>query len=239
MADQLSEVLLDTTNVVSSQTGRLGRLPAIDFRDRRHLMAAKRTTRTTRYWDTEAILDQGATSQCVAFAWTCLLKTGPVKNTKALPECDEIYRMAQSVDEFPDDVPYDGTSVRAGAKVLQQLGYLGGYVWAESARQVANFVLSTGPVVLGTDWLEEMLEADANGFIRAKGESYGGHAYCVVGVNTELRCPGGTVGALRIANSWGTSWGDNGRAWLSLADADLLIKHWGEAAAPKEVKKPV
>jgi C1A family cysteine protease len=63
----------------------------------------------------------------------------------------------------------------------------------------------------------------------------GGHAYLICGANREMRCPDGTLGALRMQNSWGQSWGDGGQAWISYMDAATLLKDWGEAATSAEL----
>jgi len=41
----------------------------------------------------------------------------------------------------------------------------------------------------------------------------GGHAVCAAGYN-DIYKVGDSVGAFRIANSWGTEWGDDGFGWL-------------------------
>ncbi|MCS7204465.1 MAG: hypothetical protein NZ853_02080 [Leptospiraceae bacterium] len=47
------------------------------------------------------------------------------------------------------------------------------------------------------------------------GRSYGGHAMVLVGYNDELRSPNGHVGAFKLVNSWGSSWGDKGYGWIT------------------------
>jgi C1A family cysteine protease len=42
----------------------------------------------------------------------------------------------------------------------------------------------------------------------------GGHAVLAVGYDDHHRCPNAGEGALRIRNSWGTDWGDDGYGWL-------------------------
>ncbi len=61
------------------------------------------------------------------------------------------------------------------------------------------------------------------------GAQVGGHAVCVVGYND-------TRGALLIQNSWGTSWGARGRAWLPYPYA--LNPFWcGEMHAIRVVRR--
>jgi hypothetical protein len=55
------------------------------------------------------------------------------------------------------------------------------------------------------------------------------------GADDRLRCPDGSRGAFRIFNSWGPSWGQQGKAWLSYKEADGLIKNRGECVTAVEV----
>lgn len=208
-----------------------GRLPAIDFRDRRHLLRvpSKMPATGTRYYYTGPVLDQGQTSQCVAYSGTQMLVTGPVMNkpykTPAL-----LYAECQKVDEWPGE-DYDGTSVRALFKVLQGAGYIESYQWAFNLESVVSHLLKVGPVIFGTNWYSSMFDVDRTGFMRIKpgSQNVGGHAYMVKGVNVAKK-------ALRIVNSWGTGWGHGGFAWLSFDDAERLLNENGEAATAKELK---
>lgn len=208
-----------------------GRLPSLDFRDRKHLLRAPVTLPTTgfKYYKTGPVMNQGSTPQCVAYSGQQFLVSGTVTNkpykTPAL-----LYKECQRLDEWPGE-SYDGTSVRALFKVLQKAGYIESYQWAFDLPSVVNHVLKTGPVILGTNWYESMLETDSKGFIRIDpiARIIGGHAYMVKGVNLGKK-------ALRIINSWGRGWAENGHAWLSFADAERLIRENGEAATAKELK---
>jgi hypothetical protein len=127
-------------------------------------------------------------------------------------------------------------------KVLQAAGLIGQYSWAFSVDTVRRWVLMRGPVILGTNWYSDMFIPNKfTGFIRPTGKPVGGHAYLIRGADDKIKCPDGTRGALRICNSWGEQWGQQGKAWLSYADADGLIKNHGEAVTPTEVlnKKPI
>ena len=55
-----------------------------------------------------------------------------------------------------------------------------------------------------------------------------GHAIVCNGVNT-------TTGLVRLKNSWGTSWGREGHAYLSFADLERLIAEDGEVVLPREL----
>ena len=209
----------------------LGRLAAPDDRDARFLMAAaipSATTRSWRYWNQGGWWgDQGSRPWCVEFSWHHWVADGPVTHGRG-PRWDigQVYREAQMIDEWPG-TDYDGTSVRAGAKVLQRLGYISEYRWAWDGDTVVRAVLEAGPVVVGTWWTTGLSNPDREGIIRYTGAVEGGHAYLINGVNTRR-------GLARVKNSWGRRWGRKGTAWLPLEDLDRLIRDEGEACLAVE-----
>lgn len=209
----------------------LGRLYAPDRRDHGFLMAAVLpvATVTHRAWYQNGWWgDQGATPQCVGYAWAHWLEDGPVTQGGSAPILapSVIYHEAQLVDEWPGEA-YDGTSGRAGAKVLQARRFIDSYLWAFDAETVVNAILSTGPVVVGTNWYEGMFAANAAGKLTISGVIAGGHEYVLNGASR-------ASGLVRIKNSWGRAWGRNGNAWLSFADLDRLLKEDGEACLAVE-----
>ena len=204
-----------------------GRDVAVDKRDRKFRFPRLTTTRNSRTWnDTWWRGDQGYTPSCVGFAWAHWLAAAPIRQ---LVDPMGIYMLAQFLDEW-DGQDYEGTSVRAGAKVLRSLGMVEEYRWAWRAKDVIPVLLEIGPVVVGTDWYDGMEEPDEKGFIDLTGEVLGGHAYLLRAVNVKKR-------RVQITNSWGTEWGRNGRAWLGFDDLDVLLRTEGEACLAVE-KKP-
>lgn len=168
----------------------------------------------------------------------------PINNhPKEQPE--DIYRECLKVDEWEGEDWDGGTSVRALFKVLKRLGYVSEYKWAFDAETVVNHLLTRGPVVMGTDWTRDMFTPDVRtGYISATGPNEGGHGYTLVAANRKRRNPDksdehpeGTIGAVRMVNSWGREWGpQHGRAWLTFSDLDKLIKADGEACVSTELK---
>ncbi len=225
--------------------GRFGRRKqAPDFRDylARTSLVAPKVLPQRHLFHRGPVLDQGQTPRCVAFAWTDFLTCGPIGNKLAKdPDPQKVYDLAQELDEFADTPPGDGTSVRGGAKALTQLGYLNGYAFAESVEEIANAIWSGAtPVVMGTSWLEGMDDTEkfaGHDFIRATGEELGGHAYLAYGVDRNVSCPDGTKGAVRLQNSWGVQWGNNGGMWISLGDLATLLHSDGEACIAAEARK--
>jgi C1A family cysteine protease len=75
-----------------------------------------------------------------------------------------------------------------------------------------------------------MFTPDEKGIIHPNAaQAVGGHAVLINGVNMVKKL-------VRIKNSWGRSWGDNGHCWLSFADLDALLKDNGEALIATEVR---
>lgn len=215
----------------------LGRRKSQDPRDRQHLIQSLPTVVMSRTWSCRGVLDQGATSQCVAYSGIKYLTAYPINNHPKEAPAD-IYRECLKVDEWEGEDWDGGTSVRALFKVLKRLGYVSEYKWAFDAETVVNHVLTRGPVVMGTDWTTDMFMPHVRtGYISATGKNDGGHAWLVVGANRKRRNPDKSLGAVRMVNSWGAKWGSQqGRAWLTFKDLDKLIKADGEACVSTELK---
>ena len=178
-----------------------------------------------RYWAPGPVLDQGVTSQCVAYSWKQYLQTSPIRQARSLRE-PFVYAEAQQRDEWPGE-DYDGTSVRAGAKVLAEMGFIASYLWAQGAVEVRDWILQRGPVVVGTAWFESMFTPDDRGYLNIAGSLAGGHAYLVRGYSRFRN-------AFRCTNSWSEAWGQRGEFWLRYADLDWLIAQHGEACVAVE-----
>lgn len=213
----------------------LGRLYAEDERDRQYLLPRRAApARTFRSWIVPGpVLDQGGTSQCVAYSGGKYLMAHPVVN--AVPDLSTLYRDCQRVDEWPGE-DYDGTSVRALMKVFKSRGLISEYRWAFDMQTLTTALLERGPVVVGTSWHMNMFTPDKHGYIEPKGQIVGGHAYLLVACNLRRKNPDNTIGAVRMLNSWGRGWGDSGRAWITVADFGALLKDRGEAAMATEIR---
>lgn len=210
-----------------TQQHGLGRVVIEDPRDEafpmQSILPRETPGRTYRYWWPGGWWgDQGSTPQCVAYSWLHWLHDGPVTHERKPPFVPPVnlYKDAQAVDQWPG-TNYDGTSVRAGAKILQSLGVIESYTWAWDLDTMIHALLTTGPVVVGTWWYTDMFYPDDKGWLKVGGSRSGGHAYLLNGVNVEQE-------KLRLKNSWGRGWGDNGDAWISFKDMARLIREQGE-----------
>jgi len=178
---------------------------------------------TSKYWQDNIWWgDQGNSPKCVGYAWTHWIEDGPIIHSGVHPVVspDLIYSEAQKIDAWPGE-SYDGTSVRAGARYLQNISKISSYYWAFDVNTLINTVLTLGPVVVGTNWYYSMFYPNINGLIKISGYLAGGHAYVINGVDTVNKL-------FRIKNSWGQSWGVGGHAFISFDDMSRLIFENGE-----------
>lgn len=192
-----------------------------------------------RSWSVPNPLDQGEEGACVGHGWVhealsspvvvdiARMAQRPVSDPQALAFW--LYREAQKIDEWEGE-QYDGTSVLAGAKVMQKLGLLRQYRWAFDVFGVRRALLTTGPVVVGLNWYSGMYSAPG-GILSVRGYKVGGHC----GIFWGYRLPGlifPDEAAYGFLNSWGPHWGVNGRAWMRESELARLMSEDGEACVP-------
>lgn len=189
------------------------------------------------------VIDQGKEGACVGFGWTNELRGDPAQVTFKDPVATalDIYRQAQFVDEFEGN-NYSGTSVLAGAKTVQTMGYISNYRWAFGIDDVIDALCTTGPVVLGIPWYNSMYWPSKSGMISVTGDIVGGHCILATGYHPAKRFLAegwkNTFEVIRLRNSWGPYYGDKGDCWIRIEDLDLLLKGTGEACVPIGRKRP-
>ena len=177
-----------------------------------------------RGWSLKTHLDQKSEGACVGFAWAHELAAVPIKISVNNETGREIYKEAQTIDEWPGE-GYEGTSVLAGAKIVKQRGYMTEYRWCFSGHDVRLALAYHGPVVFGINWFEGMLATDPHGYIHPTGAVLGGHAIVGIAVHT-------ASSKIVLQNSWGEDWGIGGRCYLSWPDLDKVLAQQGECCVP-------
>ena len=86
--------------------------------------------------------------------------------------------------------------------------------------------MNHGPTPIGVDWHEGMDRVDSEGYIYPTGRVRGGHCVIVDGVVFGVE---GEVDRFRVRNSWGSSWGLNGRCRIRVEDLQQLFSTGGTA----------
>ena len=180
----------------------------------------------SKLWEDPIQLDQGQTNHCVGFGWAGWGDAAPVEDRFQNADAHAIYYEAKVIDGQPRQE--NGSTVRSGAKAMVNRRRLGAYVFAEKVEEVEQWVLGHGPVVVGTDWTQDMFSPDKDGFIRPTGRIAGGHCYLMIGYDE-------TADVFTFDNSWGPAWGLEGRFKMHASDFADLLASQGEACAGLEL----
>jgi hypothetical protein len=195
--------------------------------------------RTTLHTRRAPIWNQGPIGACTAFAALGLLMTEPFYGDWMFTEGDAVrlYEQETALDDrqIPGRYPEQDTGSTGlwSMKALKAAGYITGYRHAFSVDTVLK-LLQLSPVSLGIPWYESMNETHRHDAMVSPDEWLavdfgsglaGGHQIVAVGVDYERE-------AVRLANSWGTSWGEDGYAWLGFRDLTNLLARHGDAVVP-------
>lgn len=215
----------------STEDVRLDRVIEFDERSRDFALPARRGRRKRRSytWRCDKYLNQGEEGACVGFSIGHELIARPASVKRIGPKyCREkIYWEAQRQDDwkggdYPGAHPrYDGTSLLAGVKVAQSLGWFEEYRWTFTFSAFLLGLGYHGPAVIGINWYNDMYEPDANGIVRPTGGTAGGHAILANGVNVKDR-------TVTLHNSWGKGWGIKGECKVRWSDMEKLLADDGE-----------
>lgn len=190
-----------------------------------------------KMWDEGVVLDQGNEGACVGFGWMGEFLSQPVapnpqpSRVATQQYANNIYETAKTIDEFPGE-NYEGTSVLAGAKVMQARGFIKSYRWAFSIEDIRDAIIQEGPVVIGIPWRDGMYETDANGIVKVAGKLVGGHCLVITGYDPAMKIGNRKYEVYRWRNSWGSSYGINGSGYIKANDLAKLLKGVGEACVP-------
>lgn len=174
------------------------------------------------------VLDQGDVGSCTGNAMAQALNTVPLRQKgKFFTEVDalDIYSAATHLDGItgyypPTDTGSDGLSV---CKVAKSRGLIDSYTHAFGLDHALG-ALQLQPILIGIAWHQSMFTPDANGFIRPDGNDVGGHELIILKDSAK--------GWVEGLNSWGGSWGLNGRFRLTYDDFAALLADQGDVTVP-------
>lgn len=167
--------------------------------------------------------DQGVEGACVGFAWSWAMS---FLNNRFY-DARKLYIEAQYIDPWSDTPPEEGTSVIAGAQVLQQQGHwrfargitfplaafegIAQFYYANTVDEIRYAIFNNIPVVLGVDWHVNFDSPEWKDYgVGGKrwwigkdtnnlGPVRGGHAICCFGARDDIE-------AFVLVNSWGTNY---------------------------------
>ena len=239
---------IDEHPPTAPHAGRLGRHVRHDPRSLAYLVpeADPATLTSVRHVRHIPVLDQGDLGSCTGNAAEGCLGTSPFFET--LPgwfkdgasfDGDEVqavslYSAATALDDYdgtypPDDTGSGGLSV---AKAAQRAGLISGYRHATSLN-AALTALARQPVITGINWYDSFDEPTDDGFILIADHAQvrGGHEVVLDELDVQRK-------AVWFTNSWGESWGAQGRAYMTWADFGRLLAEDGDVTAFVPLTEP-
>lgn len=181
----------------------------------------------------EPCFDQGQLGSCTANAALGVLVTAPFGHVGvAYIEKDAValYEIETKIDDrqIPGEYPPDDTG-STGAWSMQALEKEGKIrSWRHTrVLHAALRLLNTGPISIGIPWYQSMFNPNSTGVLMVDPSSgvAGGHQIALTANDV-------TGQRVLIRNSWGTSWGQDGHAWLDWSDLDALLHDGGDVVQP-------
>ena len=179
------------------------------------------------------VFDQGQLGSCTANAALGCLVTAPFGHAGVAYDEDDalaLYELETKLDDsqIPGEYPPDdtGSSGPWSMQALEKKGLIHSFRHT-TALATALRMLNDGPISIGVPWYNSMFTPDDTATIHVDEDSglAGGHQVCVVANDVKKK-------RVRIRNSWGLSFGDEGHCWLSWADFDKLLKQGGDVVQP-------
>lgn len=241
---------------------RLDRLVQFDERSRLFSVAEVIPTAAplkSRSHPSKLWLDQGQEGACVSFAWhhEAGAQPVPVYGLNYTIARDRYWEMQRRDPwpggSYPGATPrYGGTSVLAGAQLMQALGYFDEYRWGFDIDDILRAIVYEGGGVFGLPWLDSMFRPRSDGTLDTTGRVIGGHAIYARGiilprsgtVTVSFPVSGRTVRIktgdplVRLRNSWGVGWGIDGECLITASDLQSLLAQNGEFCIPINRRRP-
>lgn len=174
-------------------------------------------------------LDQGDVGSCTAEALMQFLNTAPVHQRG-----EKLQKQAAAYSLYHDETVLEGGDVYPPGdpggtglmvcKAAKNRGLISSYAHIFGIDHCVSSIAIT-PFIVGTNWYDSMFNPDPKGVLSISGQIAGGHEYLVTGYSPKQD-------RWRFLNSWGTSWGDHGKFFMSTADFDRLLTEQGDATVP-------
>jgi hypothetical protein len=172
-------------------------------------------------------INQGNEGTCVGHGDTNLLLAGPSKHEDYLPFAteDSAHQFARKLYfETTGDTTYQqGAQPRNACAKLLEWGLIDSYWRVMQVDDVTTALLTFGPVGIAVPWYSSMYYpdsrlADAYGNywikVNLESEHVGYHWIALTGV--DMAPDNGAPPFVRVQNSWGSGWGQNGTARLTI-----------------------
>jgi hypothetical protein len=172
-------------------------------------------------------LDQGVEGACVGFGCSAELSAEPQQWPTGNGFARQLFTRAQARDAARGYLFPNGATVLGGLESARDMGLIQGFRWAQSFDDIA-LGLMVGPVVMGTDVTASMYATGAHAEWIASGEYIGGHCWAIIGYRLRHELFGEP--AYWAINSWGPSFGANGRMWVRESTMRRLWDRAAEAA---------
>jgi hypothetical protein len=178
--------------------------PASRAHDIARTVPAQVTVEPMLWFRHSPILDQARLRSCTGNAMAGWMACEPHCTTDAAGArftedvAVDLYSLATRYDRVPGEYPPTdtGSTGNGVAKAARKMQLIRSWSWAFTTTALLR-TLMIGPVIVGTDWTDDMDYPDDDGVITPTGALAGGHEYLVRGWDgTHLVCD----------NSWGSGW---------------------------------
>lgn len=225
---------------IPSQDPRLKRHVYHDSRSKRYAFdTSKLVVTSVVHPRAIPILDQGDLGSCTGNAGIGALATDPLyktlpKNLKyPLNESGAIslYSDAEVIDGSGPYPPNDNGSCGLSiAKALQNANIISGYQHTFTLDDALK-ALTVTPIIVGINWYDSMSTPQKDGRVSPVGYIAGGHEIVAREIDAKNQ-------RVWFDNSWGKSWGVNGRFYLTFKDFGTLLDQQGDVVAFTPLTQP-
>lgn len=180
------------------------------------------TLKSVRHTRHVPVFNQGDVGSCTGNAGAGCLSTAPFTHRFTEARALKLYSAAEVID---GDGPYpptdNGSSGLSIAKACKAQGLINSYSHCFTPEAVYT-ALQGGPVMVGVSWLTGFDTPAADGRMVYKGKSRGGHELELDEIDVENQ-------RVWVTNSWGKSFGIEGRAYWTWADFAKVLADQGDA----------